>query len=416
MNNISKVRVNGDTYELKDLAAQNQLSSFLTIENTVINSSIKNEDSTVSGDNAVALGNEAIASGDESQSFGNVTEASGDYSHAIGDHTVASGNSASAEGKGKYTETTGVWDPNLASGEAAHVEGMGNKATGDHSHAEGCENTSSGHASHTEGCTNLAAASYSHVEGIGNAVNSTVDIDGNNETGVAAHIEGGNNQSSASYSHVEGYGNRVNTNARYVHVSGTNNIASYEDNRVVIGDYNENLAGDVLEIGNGYLDESNENNVEVRSNAIRLTKSNNMYINLNDVLFYTTVEGQPKIFSLVNAAIVDDTLNITSTHPIQNKIITEKLNELFQSVSEGKNAIKDALTDLGVEVPAEPTFNELAALIRSINPHYDVESKYLFVRTSKYTTEQDDEYPIPAPIEGVYDGSLVDFLTVEVQG
>lgn len=58
--------------------------------------------------------------------------------------------------------------------------------------------------------------------------------------------------------------------------------------------------------------------------------------------------------------IVDDQLNLESTNPVQNKVLTEKLNEVFQSVSNGKTLIASAITDKGVNTEATDTFQTMA--------------------------------------------------------
>ena len=417
MDNISKIEVNGSVYEVKDGYARQNLHGYIPKNDVVFEGSIKEDGSTYTGaEKAAALGNNTAATGNYSATFGDSTIASGKAAIAAGDHVSATGNGAHAEGIGIQDPNTLSWTNSLASGEAAHVEGKGTTASGNHSHAEGCETAATGHASHAQGCNTAAAASYSHVEGHNNVILSTVDQDGFNETGVAAHVEGANNETRASYSHVEGYGNRVGIDAQYAHVSGHNNNAMYPNNKIVVGFYNENRPEDILEIGTGYLDTSGSTDVEVRKTPIRLTNQNVLNLTLEDVLFNTIVDGNNKTFSLINAAIVDDELSSTSTHPVQNKVIQEQLSELFQSVSEGKKLLTDALADLGVLVPGDnPSFSDIADGIRSINPGYEVDTKYLFVRTSKYTTEDGDIYPIPMPIEGSGDGSFINFYTVDIQ-
>lgn len=410
--NVSKIEVNNTTYEIKDRLARQDLSGYVNKNEAEFTNSIKMESANFgSAAGAVALGNDSAATGDYSSTLGDATLAGGFASHAEGDHTSATGRGAHAEGIGAEDPTTHNWNNSLASGEGSHVEGKYTQATGDHSHAEGCETVAAGHASHAEGCTTRAAASYSHVEGHNNSITATVDSDGFNETGVAAHVEGENNTSAASYSHVEGYGNEVGINAKYAHVSGFNNKATFENNRVVMGSYNDNIAEDILEIGNGYVDPINGSTV--RETPVRLTKDNILHLKLNDAKLHVVINGEEKIFSLTEAVVVDDELNELSTHPIQNKIVAEKLNEVFQYVSEGKKLIADALTDLGVEASMDMDFSELADCIRSINPGYEVDHRYLFVRESKYVTPEGDLYPIPIPVEGESDGSFINFYTVQ---
>ena len=68
----------------------------------------------------------------------------------------------------------------------------------------------------------------------------------------------------------------------------------------------------------------------------------------------------------VTPITVDEELNEISTNPVQNKVITSKLNEVFQSVSEGKSLIASAITDKGVETDAGANFSEMAGNISKI--------------------------------------------------
>ena len=47
---------------------------------------------------------------------------------------------------------------------------------------------------------------------------------------------------------------------------------------------------------------------------------------------------------------VDAELNSTSENPVQNKVIKAKLDEVFQSVSNGKTLLETAITDKGSSV------------------------------------------------------------------
>lgn len=63
---------------------------------------------------------------------------------------------------------------------------------------------------------------------------------------------------------------------------------------------------------------------------------------------------------------VDDMLSLTSENPVQNKVITKKLDEVFQSVSNGKKEVASAITDKGVPTEANATFSVMAQNIRQI--------------------------------------------------
>lgn len=64
---------------------------------------------------------------------------------------------------------------------------------------------------------------------------------------------------------------------------------------------------------------------------------------------------------------VDSELSTISTNPVQNKIITQKLNEVFQSVSSGKSLIASAITDKGIYTQNDATFETMANNISKIS-------------------------------------------------
>ena len=82
-----------------------------------------------------------------------------------------------------------------------------------------------------------------------------------------------------------------------------------------------------------------------------------------------TLAGQSrfKVIELNGNLICDTSLSETSENPVQNKVITQKLNEVFQSVSNGKSLIASAITDKGVETASDATFEVMAENILSIS-------------------------------------------------
>lgn len=63
---------------------------------------------------------------------------------------------------------------------------------------------------------------------------------------------------------------------------------------------------------------------------------------------------------------IDDKLDSSSTNPVQNKVISAKLNEVFQSVSSGKIKVAAAITGKGVDTAADATFDTMAENITKI--------------------------------------------------
>ena len=76
---------------------------------------------------------------------------------------------------------------------------------------------------------------------------------------------------------------------------------------------------------------------------------------------------------LAGSAAVDDKLNKDSSNPVQNKIITTKINELEKSFAEAKKSVSDgkilvatAITDKGVATLPTDTFATMAENIGQI--------------------------------------------------
>ena len=68
-----------------------------------------------------------------------------------------------------------------------------------------------------------------------------------------------------------------------------------------------------------------------------------------------------------SGSIVDSELSETSVNPVQNKVVTAKLNEVFQSVSNGKSLIASAITDKGITTAADATFQVMVDNIGKIS-------------------------------------------------
>ena len=386
-NYVSKVKVNDVIYDLKDILARTEAKGYVTSKDAVFENSIHMKGSTASGSLSTAIGNGTAAKGEYSVAEGQETIAEGDTSHSEGKKTQSSGLASHAEGISTIVEKDA---------EAGHAEGYSTKSIGKHSHAEGCETEAKGHATHVEGCSNIAEGSYSHVEGHSNAASGGIDDNGVTEYGVAIHIEGESNKSNASYSHIEGFGNEAAKEAQYVHISGIGNQALYADNKLIVGQYNENINEDIFEFGNGYQNEGTADTPGeiIRRNAIRINNKNKMYIYLDDIILVdlTTSEntgtGQPKSknYSVADAVMIDDKLSVNSTRPVQNKVITEELNKVFLNLDKGKEKLVDALIEKGIQdVTTDMTFEELADSIRRIEIHSTVANDdLLFVSSNRY--------------------------------
>ena len=79
----------------------------------------------------------------------------------------------------------------------------------------------------------------------------------------------------------------------------------------------------------------------------------------------------------------DDVLSEESKNPVQNKVITAKLNEVFQSVSDGKSKIAAAITDKGINTAADATFNVMANNINKIETGSSIQKDNMKILCNK---------------------------------
>ena len=122
-------------------------------------------------------------------------------------------------------------------------------------------------------------------------------------------------------------------------------------------DENENLTykGAAIEGGGGSIAELPVATTETLGGVII---GNGLSIDESGVLS-TNGEGG-------TAITIDDKLDSSSINPVQIKVISAKLDEVFQSVSNGKSEIAAAITDKGVNTAADATFDIMAENIKNI--------------------------------------------------
>ena len=84
-----------------------------------------------------------------------------------------------------------------------------------------------------------------------------------------------------------------------------------------------------------------------------------------------------------SAIKVDSELSAISENPVQNKVITAKLNEVFQSVSDGKNKIAAAITDKGINTAADAAFNTMSENIKKIETGSSIQKDSMKISYNK---------------------------------
>ena len=204
---------------------------------------------------------QSTASGSRSHAEGYLTKAQEQNAHSEGESTTASGVNSHAEGNGS-----------TASGAGAHAEGTNTIASGKKSHTENHQTQALGDNTHAEGYRTVAYGSPSHAEGTGTYT-----------VGMGAHAEGYYTYAIGNDSHAEGSHSYAYGDCS--HVEGTRTI-TYNVSENAIGQYNVSnyfeeeefgyAYNTIHSIGIGYYDEDNEE--EVRRNAIEVTQNGDLYI------------------------------------------------------------------------------------------------------------------------------------------
>ena len=141
-----------------------------------------------------------------------------------------------------------------SNGMYTHAEGMNTKANGIASHAEGMNTSANGSVSHTEGTYTNANGDYSHAEG------SNTNANGN-----YSHAEGSDAYAGGNYSHAEGNGTITNNESEHASGQYNNSVSA----STTFGDSGNTL----FSVGNGTENEARHNAFEIRQNGdIYITK------------------------------------------------------------------------------------------------------------------------------------------------
>ena len=237
------------------------------------------------GESAVATGYNTAARGVYSHAEGDSTNANGRSSHAEGQDTTASGNYSHAEG----ISTT--------AGEGSHAEGHSTTASGEMSHAEGFLTVSRGKWSHSEGNRAFSSGDISHAEGYETT-----------SSGYCSHVEGDKTIAGSYCQHAQGKYNIADNDNKYLHIVGNGSSDENRSNAHTLDwDGNAWFAGDVYV---GGTSQDDENATKLSSVATDITQ---------------VKEKLDGIEEGANKTIVDTALSMTSTNPIQNKAVTERI-------------------------------------------------------------------------------------------
>ncbi len=150
-------------------------------------------------------------------------------------------------------------------------------------------------------------------------------------------------------------------------------IKAYVDNKINKANFDKTENGQIVAINS-----NSTYNVKVGKNIYTNVKTLGGICVLNEIVKVVSPQNQPSNMfiskngstqatsSVLGGVYVDTELSGESENPIQNKIIKQRLDEVFQSVSNGKRLVASAITDKGVSTEDDATFQVMANNINDI--------------------------------------------------
>lgn len=159
-------------------------------------------------------------------------------------------------------------------------------------------------------------------------------------------------------------------------------IKAYVDNKINKANFDKTENGQIVAINS-----NSTYNVKVGKNIYTNVKTSGGTCVLNEIVKVVSPQNQPSNMfisknggsgggssyilpqatsSVLGGVYVDTELSGESENPIQNKIIKQRLDEVFTSVSDGKLLVASAITDKGVSTEDDATFQVMANNINDI--------------------------------------------------
>lgn len=160
-------------------------------------------------------------------------------------------------------------------------------------------------------------------------------------------------------------------------------IKAYVDNKINKANFDKTENGQIVAIN-----PNSTYNVKVGKNIYTNVKTLGGTCVLNEIVKVVSPQNQPSNMfisksggsgggssyilpqatsSVLGGVYVDTELSGESENPVQNKIIKQRLDEVFTSVSDGKLLVASAITDKGVSTEDDATFQVMANNIRDIS-------------------------------------------------
>ena len=183
---------------------------------------------------------------------------------------------------------------------------------------------------------------------------NSVTLGGYNNTnrGTNCYISGHDNviNNYGSRHHIIGDSNKIGLSTSESNFYHTLTVGEYNINRggVVFGRYNSSSSDALFSVGNGTRDDERHNAFEIRQNGdIYITK------NGQDVKLQDQLGGG-------GGVDVDSAFNASSTNPVENRVIYNKIDEVEQVTAAGLNALNDNFGGLKLKKLTQAEYNAIA--------------------------------------------------------
>ena len=312
MSNISKIKISGTSYNLKDenackvveltqaqyddLPTSAKTSNSLFVITDATAGDLSNYYTKTETDNAITAATSTKQ--DTLVSGTNIKTINGETLLGEGNITIQGGGGKAIEAGRGISITTGETADTVSfnlpisagTGTNSIIEGVGTFASGNYSHAEGGTTSAKGIASHSEGMNARAKGVASHAEGSETYAN-----------GIASHAEGNGTITNNASEHASGqYNNSVSASTTF-------------------GDSGNTL----FSVGNGTDNNSKHNAFEIRQNG-------DIYIADTNDTSTTNYYEKPmiKLQDALGGGTVDTEITSASTNPVTSAAIYNQLGGL----------------------------------------------------------------------------------------
>ena len=339
MSNISKIKISGTSYNIKDenackvveltqaeyddLPTTAKTSNSLFVITDATAGDLSNYYTKTETDNAITAATSTKQ--DTLVSGTNIKTINGETLLGSGNITIQGGGGKAIEAGRGITVTTGETADTVSlnipisagTGTGSIIEGFAISSNANYSHAEGATTKANGIASHAEGMNTKSNDTASHAEGsdtYANGIASHAEGMNTNAYGSVSHAEGSETYAGGDYSHAEGNGTITNNASEHASGQFNNSVSA----STTFGDSGNTL----FSVGNGTSSSAKHNAFEIRQNGdIYITKDG------QDVKLQDQLGGG----GTVDTEITSESTNPVTSAAIYNQFGGLKLVKLTQS-------------------------------------------------------------------------------------